>query len=234
MVIANLIERRSLNTGIAIGPILFVVAILAVLIGAIAAGSGGIGGNSSAERVRVQSGALIQYLSNVRNGVIRLRAGGCEDIQISAESPANGLVNPQAPVDRRCHIFYPTGGNITYASGDEFLPRSLIGSSNNPPYFQTGFPGWSITDRRAISGLGFNSGTYASELVMVIGVPLDYCMEINRLLGINWSGPLPPTGTVVLKPHSGGLGTNTWDGNTASFDLNGQISMCYRFRVNGA
>lgn len=48
-----------MTRGIAIGPILFVIAILAVLVGAISSGSGGFGSDTSVERARANAAAIV-------------------------------------------------------------------------------------------------------------------------------------------------------------------------------
>ena len=56
------------NAGIAIGPILFVVAILAVLVGALAAGSGGFGSSTADDSNRINSSTLIEPGHEYQNG----------------------------------------------------------------------------------------------------------------------------------------------------------------------
>ena len=103
------------QSGIAIGPILFVVAILAVLASAIAAGSGAFNSDTSAVKAKAQASAILEYANEVKFAVDRLLAKGCADTQISFENPiVSGYTNPNAPSDKSCHVFDVNGGGIVW------------------------------------------------------------------------------------------------------------------------
>ncbi len=59
-------DMTNLQRGIAIGPILFVVALLAVLATAIAAGSGAFSGDTSAVKAKAQAAAILEYANEVK------------------------------------------------------------------------------------------------------------------------------------------------------------------------
>ena len=96
-------KPRTLNNqdGIALGPILFIIAILAIIAAAIAAGS-----VVDLRRIRLQiqvksiAQSIIQYANIVAGGVDKLVSeNGCDDTQINFNNPLDGsYVNPNAPV----------------------------------------------------------------------------------------------------------------------------------------
>lgn len=100
------IKRASRHAGIAIGAILFVVALLAVLMGALVAGSSGFGSNSASESHRTMGGALVQQGVSLVAGFQRLMTGGVET--------ANIIITPQfsGPNALRA-LFAPNGGGLT-------------------------------------------------------------------------------------------------------------------------
>lgn len=108
-------DMTNLQRGIAIAPILFVVALLAVLASAIAAGSGAFNGDTSAVKVKAQATAILEYANEVKFAVDRVIAKGCKDTEISFENPiVSGYANPNAPSDKSCHVFDVNGGGIFY------------------------------------------------------------------------------------------------------------------------
>src|ERR1700743_2821598 len=66
------VKRFSSDAGIAIGPILFIIAILAILAAAIAAGSGSFTAGTSSESNRTKASALIQIGENLKVGMDRM------------------------------------------------------------------------------------------------------------------------------------------------------------------
>ena len=107
--------RQINQRGIAIGPILYIVAILAVLVSAIAAGSGAFNGDISAVSAKVQATTILEQANEVKFAVDRLIAKGCTDTEISFENPVVGdYINPNSPSDKSCHVFDVNGGGIIY------------------------------------------------------------------------------------------------------------------------
>lgn len=86
------------EAGIAIGPILFVIAILAILATAIAAGSSTFASSSSQETNRTNAASMIQIGQNLKMGVDRIVALGTGitsvDINASNTSANNALFSP--------------------------------------------------------------------------------------------------------------------------------------------
>ncbi len=164
--------------GIAIGPILAVVAILAVLASAIAAGSGAFIGDTSAIKAKAQATAILEYANEVKLGVDRVIAKGCTDTQISFESPmvSGYYVNPNAPADKSCHVFDVNGGGIVWKK-----PLKYNSCLNNDFQFMHSSTGEYI----------YNIGTDNKDdlyLKYYIGFDSDgcrkICQAINDILGI--------------------------------------------------
>ncbi|MDX2027109.1 MAG: hypothetical protein SFW62_00565 [Alphaproteobacteria bacterium] len=148
-------ERRfASQSGIAIGPILFIIAILAILAAAIAAGSGSFTAGTSKESDRTRASALIQIGENLKIGVDRLllqdiaQFGAIDFNAKNADSSSNNV------------LFSPNGGGITAPS---------VTLANDPGndvwYYPTG----------GIGGLG----TASSEQLAVLRVSQGVCTEVN-------------------------------------------------------
>jgi len=100
------------NAGIAIGPILFIIAILAILAAAIAAGSGSFTAGTSSESARTKASALIQIGENLRVGMDRLiQEGGYSLSGTTATYDINALNTTQLNA-----LFSPVGGGISAPS----------------------------------------------------------------------------------------------------------------------
>lgn len=147
------------QAGIAIGPILFVVAILAILAAAIAAGSGSFTSGTTTESNRTKSSALIQIGENLKVGMDRITMENgisptSVDINASNTSASNAL-------------FSPTGGGVAPPSTSM---ANAPGTAGNVWYYVQG----------PINGLG----TSAVETFAVLPVSYGVCSEINnRSLG---------------------------------------------------
>lgn len=117
--------------GIAIGPILFVVAILAVLVGAISAASDGLSGATTAQVARIHASTIIQMFEDQKLATLRALLNGCRDSEISFQTAAitGSYVNNNAPVSGACHVFGPYGGGAIYTPPPgPALDRSATGS----------------------------------------------------------------------------------------------------------
>ena len=180
--------RQTHQRGIAIGPILFVVAILAVLASAIAAGSGSFNGDTSAVKAKAQATAILGYANEVKLGVDRVLGKGCTDTQISFENPVvSGYENPNAPSDKSCHVFDVNGGGIVWKNP----PKEIFYNSEYGQwYFVTGSGGG-----YSLSGLGTKEhdlfiwlpGTVNHVVPGVVSkgkALLAACEEINKMLGL--------------------------------------------------
>lgn len=143
--------RIPADAGIAIGPILFVVAILGILAAAIAAGSGSFTGSSSTEAARTKAAALIQIGQNLKVGADRLTGLGYDADTIHIDPTSTTLDND---------VFSPSGGGIG-------IPSLTMG---NDPTTDT----WKYT-HLAVTQMG----TTATELAAFLHVAANVCDQVN-------------------------------------------------------
>src|SRR5476649_511292 len=101
-------QRWSSDAGIAIGPILFIIAILAILAAAIAAGSGGFTSGTANESNSTKASALIQIGENLKIGMERMVMENGISYGAYTINPANTTNNND--------LFSPLGGGITAPS----------------------------------------------------------------------------------------------------------------------
>jgi len=170
------------DAGIAIGPILFVVAILGILAAAIAAGSGSFTGSSSTESARTKAAALIQIGQNLKVGADRLVGLGYDADTIHIDVTSTTLDND---------IFSPSGGGVGVPS---------ITMSNNPASDTWKYTHLSVT----------NMGTTATELVAFLPVALTVCDQVNAKANAistsasNDSALAADVGNLANDPSGGG------------------------------
>ncbi len=103
------------ESGNALFLILIAVALFAILSYAITQSSSG-GGTVNKEQAMLSASQILQYASNIKTAVQRLRLiNGCDDTEINFNnSKISGYNNPNAPADGSCDIFDKTGAGITY------------------------------------------------------------------------------------------------------------------------
>ena len=224
---------RPINQrGIVIGPILFIVAILAVLAAAIAAGSGEFNSDISAVSAKAQASAILEYANEVKFAVDRVLAKGCTDTEISFENPiVSGYENPNAPSDKSCHVFDVNGGGIALMIPPLGSQNQADHNAANPilsgPKVPTGNYGMAAT---CVIGVGtggrypspggspatfpcyHTDGTTSADIVMYLPwVTRNVCLAINRLAGFkNRASGDPPT-------TSGPSGFSLYGGNHPFF-----------------
>lgn len=143
--------RPGSDAGIAIGPILFVVAILGILAAAIAAGSGSFTGSSSTEAARTKAAALIQIGQTLKIGADRLVGIGYDADTITID--ANSTTNDS-------DLFSPSGGGVLVPS------VTMANAPSTDVWLYTHLP-------------ATNMGTSATELVAFLPVALNVCDQIN-------------------------------------------------------
>ena len=153
-------KRFDAQAGIAIGPILFIIAILAILAAAIAAGSGNFTSGTTHESDRTKGAAIIQIGENLKTGMDRL--------MMENEVPFADIDTVTADTSGNNALFSPTGGGITPPS------YSL---ANNPSNDGTAAHGdiW-FFPQGVVPGLG----TGANDLLAVLSVTEGTCNEINN------------------------------------------------------
>ncbi|MBV8061933.1 MAG: hypothetical protein JO126_06805 [Alphaproteobacteria bacterium] len=152
-------KRLSLENGIALGPIIFIIAILAILAAVISAGSTSFNGSATTEGNKTKAAGLIQIGDNLRAGMDRLTmengvAWGAYNIN------AGSTVNTT-------DLFAPLGGGITAPS------IALAGNAQGDIWY---YP------KGAFNGMG----TINSDQMAVLNVAQGVCQEINnRANGMN-------------------------------------------------
>ncbi|MDD5586031.1 MAG: hypothetical protein PHY92_03615 [Alphaproteobacteria bacterium] len=151
--------RLKADAGIAIGPILFIIAVLGILAAAIAAGSGSFTTSTTGESNRTKAAALIEQGQNLKVGMDRLMSYG--DITL-----ANILIN-EANTQDRYDLFSPTGGGIAAPS----ITMSATPTADNWYYVWMQYPG--------IGSTAASYGGATGSKVAMLHVSPGVCDEIN-------------------------------------------------------
>lgn len=143
--------RLAPTAGIAIGPILFIIAVLGILAAAIAAGSGSFTTGTSGESNRARATALIDIGQNLKIGFDRIVGNGTSfaDVDIVPTETTG-------PED----LFSPAGGGIT-------APSTTMASAPLTDTWE--YPLIAIED----------IGTASGQRVAVLKVDEGVCDEIN-------------------------------------------------------
>ena len=149
-------RRLDPNAGIAIGPILFIIAILAILAAAIAAGSGSFTSNTTSESNRTKSSALVEIGDTLKIGMDRITMDG-------GLLATNVVIDP-AQTAAATDLFAPSGGGIASPS---------VSMANNPVYDKWYYPTGYVKQ----IGTG-GGGSY--DILAVLPVSAGVCAEINN------------------------------------------------------
>jgi hypothetical protein len=144
--------RFAADAGIAIGPILFIIAILGILAAAIAAGSGSFTSGTSAESDKTKASALIQIGENLKIGMDRLTM----ENEVTFANVVINANNTSTTTD----LFSPTGGGITIPA------TSMAADSINDVWY---YPTASIPQL----------GTSAPERLAMLHVTQGTCDQVN-------------------------------------------------------
>ena len=185
--------RLPSNAGIAVGPILFVVAILAILATAIGASTSTFAVNASQETNRVNATAMLQIGSTLKLGADRVVGLGAQNNQITTTGAATQF-----------DIFYISGGGLTFPS------VSLAANPASDTWAYTWAP---VT----------NIGTASVDKIAVLRVTQGVCDEINRMINgpatTTGFAPSPATwfsGPANMTNWDAGTGPGTLDGKRAA------------------
>lgn len=144
-------HRLAANAGIAIGPILFIIAVLGILASAIAAGSGSFTTSTTGESNRAKSSAMIDMGMNLKIGFDRIVGNGIDFINVNIDP-----VDTSATTD----LFSPLGGGVSAPS----ITMSMAPASDLWQYPLIAVP---------------NIGTASGSRVAVLRVAGGVCDEIN-------------------------------------------------------
>ena len=199
--------RRTHQRGIAIGPILFVVALLAVLASIIAAGSGSFNSDISAVKAKAQATAILEYAHEVKFAVDRVSGKGCKDTEISFENPiVSGYENPNAPSDKSCHVFDVNGGGVVWKEPPNDV--AFTGDLTNGKY------------AFVLNGVKNIGSSVDKDLVILLSIKMSTASVIASMLGqtgIPESSGIHDGGSTIFRKFSGNFGT--WDGAVISGDI---------------
>ena len=177
--VSGSLSRLRPSAGIALGPILFILAILTILAAVIAAGSGGFTANTTNESAKADAETILLYAKNLRDTVMLLTSNGCADTQLNFYTLMLGSYtnNITAPADHSCDVFDPRGGNYVYKpllpemfdmSSSAVTARALYGSI------------FGISGVDVVPGVG----TGQPQLIfLVYYIRPDICQQLNILLG---------------------------------------------------
>jgi len=177
------------------GNVLFIILIAVFLFAslsyAVTQSSRGGGKNLEEENRQLATSQILQFASTVQQAVLRLTLiNGCNDLQISFENFEVPIYfNANAPSDKRCHVFHPSGGGVSYVKPPSGVNVNTAGASNgyvfedHAPYYFAG--------QTCIAGIGKGSGPDCrqgdpSNMELMIFLPiasLDLCREINKRVG---------------------------------------------------
>ena len=151
--LSKLIKTAKREEGVAIGPILFVIAILGVLAAALAAGGGAFTSSTANDSARLKASALLEIGDNLKLGFDRVlgRDVGFDSIVIHANNTST-----------TSDLFSPIGGGIN--------PPSITMAEN------TTTASWRYISAN-IKGLG--TGVTKSKLA-AIKIAANVCGEINN------------------------------------------------------
>ena len=204
------------NAGIALGPILFIIAILAILAAAIAAGSGSFNTSTASEGNKAKASALIQVGDNLKVGMDRLT--------MENQVAYNGWTVNAANTSNNVDLFSPTGGGIAAPS---------IAMAGNP-----GSPGGNNGDvwyypQLAIPQIGTYSANSQNTIqIAALNVAPGVCAEINNRANGQNVAPNPlNVGNFATLPSSGNVASASnanWPSinNATSLNLYGRPVGC--------
>jgi hypothetical protein len=178
--------RLNQQAGIAIGPILFVVAILAILATAIAAGSSTFATNASQETNRTNAGSMIQIGQNLKLGTDRIVALGTPlaSVDINAQNTSSNTA-----------IFSPLGGGLVPPS------TALASTPATDAWIYT----WAnIT----------NLGSASFERIAMLKVNQGVCDQINTM-GANTTTAAVGTDLTVVVSNTINFAASVWPATLA-------------------
>jgi hypothetical protein len=179
-----ILGRLHHQSGIALGPILFIIAILAVIAAAIAAGSGGFNASTSADGNKAKASAMIQIGDNLKTAMDRLTIENGVAYNAWTTSPNN--------TSNQNDLFSPTGGGIAPPS---------IALAANPASDVWYYP------QGGIPGIGTTLSNLANTIQLaVLNVPKGVCAEINnQAIGQPFNGYGGLIGDFTKPPSSGNI-----------------------------
>jgi hypothetical protein len=214
--------------GIALGPILFIIAILVIIAGAIAVGAGGFHGSTSTESAKSNAETIINTAHSYNDALQLVLHNGCNEAQLdwtpngggypagattwtSADYSVNGTGHTGSG---QCAMFDPRGGGLIFKK----FPSTALASPSTGAYTsqvdgginEDAFAGYPVIfGTSCINGLGTcplgGALGNASILMFVPYVNYAVCQQINKLLNLS----LDPQSTFL----SAGYGVTSYQFN---------------------
>lgn len=190
-------KRLAPTAGIAIGPILFIIAVLGILAAAIAAGSGSFTTGTTGESNRAKASALIDIGQNLKIGFDRI---------VSNTTAFDEVVIDKTQTTADVDLFSPTGGGISAPSTT--MAKTPLSNDWMYPLIQ-------------MPGIGTSKG----QRVAVIEVDSGVCDEIN-LKTIGLAAGTALTDTSDLGDFSGDQTSKIDDTTKWKADFQGKPVGC--------
>lgn len=192
--------------GSAIIMLFVAVALFGALAYAFTRGSRTSTGFLTDEQARVSATRILDYTNNIDMSIKRLLLRGCKDNQISFENTfytsgrftsGGTYVNPNAPTDKRCHVFEAAGAGVRF----EDVQDLIIPAAKNLNWASFYFAGSDV-----VSGMGTtcNLQSCVDMTVTTFGVIENACIAINNQLGVVNPGGLPPNDNINSYPNFAG------------------------------
>ncbi len=195
-------DRRS-ESGNALFYILTAIILLAAVSYAVSRSNRDISGNLSEDRTRMLATEIIDYTDTVKQAWAKLRLSGVAIESLSFAHP-NDIMNNYGPYGAHpaSEIFNPAGGGVI------FKPPPADALDESSPQFAMGQDYWYGTDSQILD-VGTTCGSNACSDMLVTAFPLkqSVCIQINKLVGIDNPGGLPPEGSGLIYGAHGGFGT---------------------------
>lgn len=146
--------------------------------------------NLNKQEAKIAAQDVMSYAQAIERAVNRVRKNGCSENLINFDDAAlTAYTNGDAPGDNSCDIFNASGGNITYSA-----PPTKAGTATE----------WIFTGATEIEGAG-EEGT-GDLVIMLRGIDVAVCNEINQNLGITTTDNAPP-GDATTPPYTKFVGT---------------------------
>jgi hypothetical protein len=212
------INNNNAERGNILFYILIAVALLAALIFAVGQSGRGSAQHVSEEKAKLVAGEITDYANSVSNAFAQLRLRGCKLEQVSFEnSIIAGYANPDAPVDKTCHVFELAGGGITF---------------KNPPAEAGTGAIQLITGELEVTEVGATNGDDNSVDLLFVSGPLSeaVCFQLNERLDVPNPSDAPPPGEAEfnsLQKYTGEMTQEAELGNDpASAAFRGRSAAC--------
>ncbi len=220
--------------------ILLAIILFVALSYAVSSGMRGGGKDGSPEKVSSQAATLLQQASLIQNTVNRLRlTNGCTDTEISFENPTvSGYTNPNSPGDKRCNLFDPAGGGLSWFTPDAAWLDPTTANLAMSNYGKAFYGGRNCVVNIGTGGVSCqaNADPSAAELMLFVGyLTQSLCQELARrtdtingnAIPIEYNESYPPTQRFT-GTYAGPLSITNTSGSDTSGTLTGKLAGCYQ------